>query len=85
MDDVRIPGIGVTVWVAGFDVAVWAFYPGKTPHDAIEVVTSLYDMGDRNNVGEVLQECLKTLRADGWLTLDELDTRPVEDKNSPPF
>lgn len=84
--EVRIPDIEVKVSVASFDCYVVALYAGKTPADGFEMVGQVYDMDDRLRILEVLQAAVTFLRADNWITMDELDTRPVEDeRKDPPF
>lgn len=83
--EVRIPDIEVTVRAASFDCLSVAFYAGKTPHDGFEVVSQIHDMGDRLLVVEVLQTAINELRRNDWITMAELDTRPVENENDLPF
>jgi hypothetical protein len=83
--EVRVPDVEIVVRAASFDTLVCALYAGKTPSDGFEMVSTIYDVGDRLHLVEVLQEVIKQLRADDWITMAELDTRTVEDKKDPPF
>lgn len=84
-DLVRLPDIEIIVQAASFQVFTVAFYAGKMPADGFEVVSAIYDMDDKVHLVEVLQTAINQLRLDRWVTMDELDTRSLEDKNSPPF
>lgn len=84
-NEVRIPDVEVLVSAASSDVALVSIYIGKTPHDEVEVVAAVSDYTEVGAIRAVLQVALQALNKQGWLALDELDTRPNETKTEPPF
>jgi len=84
-NEVRLPDIEIVVQAASSDVAVFSFFAGDTPHDNWEVVAGISSNDDVVHIRASLQAAIQTLNDARWISLDELDTRPVEDENAPPF
>lgn len=84
-NEVRIPDVEVLIAAAASDVALVCFYVGSSPAQPIEVVTAIRDLDEVGAVVAVLEDCIKAFRAQGWLSLDELDTRTSEEKGGQPF
>jgi len=83
--EVRLPDVEIIVRAASSDVAVICFFAGETPHEEWEVVAGINDHNDAVHIRAALQAAIRSLDATDWRTVDELDTRPMEDENSPPF
>lgn len=81
---VRIPDVEVFIGAASSEVAVFAFYIPTDPADGYEMVSTISGWDEIGALRSILQACITTLNAEGWLALDELDTRPVENEE-PPF
>jgi len=84
-NEVRIPDIEIIVRAASSDVCVVALYAGDTPHDEWEVLAGISDHDDVVHIRAALQTAIRSLDATYWLSLDELDSRALEDKDAPPF
>lgn len=82
---VRVPDIEVAIRVAGSDVSMVCFYKGKRASDHFEIVASVPTIHDVPYLVECLNQSIETLKAGHWKTLDELDTRPIQEKNELPF
>jgi hypothetical protein len=85
VDEVRIPDIEILINVAGSNMALVCFYKGKTIHDDFEIVAGIPSVTDIPPLVTVLEQAIKALHSGGWQSVDELDTRSVEEKNDPPF
>lgn len=84
--EVRLPEVEVIVKASAFDVLVVSFYAGRTVHDDFEIVAGIEEVSDVPRVVQILEECIKTLRAGGWQSVDELDTRALSGgTGEPPF
>lgn len=85
-NDVRIPDVEVLIQAAQSDVALLCFFMGRSPHDPVEVVSSIRDIDEVGIVVSLLQDCIKALSAKNWVSLDELDSYSGKDEGSfPPF
>lgn len=84
-NEVRIPDVELLIQAASSDVAVVAFYVGKKVDDPVEIVASVIEYDAIGAIRAILQMAIHALYSQGWLSLDELDTRSVEEKRDPPF
>lgn len=82
---VRVPDVEIIIGALGSDVGVVGFYFPSSPHDAVEVVASIAETGDREHLVALLHQAIACLNGEDWYTLAELDTRPAEDEAAPPF
>lgn len=85
MPDVRLPDCVIRIEVTGFEIAQVAFFVGRTPHDDLEIVAGVEDRSHIPHLVEGLEAAIRALKSSDWFSLDELDTRPAETKNAPPF
>ena len=84
-NDVRLPEVEVRVTVGTWDVFVLALYASKDIHAPFEGVAAISKEANRQALVQVLADAIAFVKSDGWLDVDQLDTRPAENEERPPF
>lgn len=83
--EVHLPDLEVIVNASAFNVAVISFFARGDIHDGFEVVGAIHDTNELKAIREILQEAIKFLSTNDWVTLDELDAWQDAEEGDPPF